>query len=198
MLISDSVFIDDLDVEINIRHSWVGDLVIVLIHEDTGTTVTLLDQPGALDPEFEPGCRGDDIDAVFDDGATRVAEDECGDDSPTLSGRLTPNQPLGAFDGESVLGSWIIRIIDREPRDRGTLDEWSLRVNEPDLLVGDVNCDGRVNSIDAALTLQLSAGLVSSLACQGAADANLDGAINAIDAALILQLGAGLIGQLPP
>ncbi len=68
----------------------------------------------------------------------------------------------------------------------------------PAFLVGDVNCSGGTDSIDAALVLQLSAGLVNSLSCQQNADANGDGAINSIDAALILQFGAGLIDQLPP
>jgi len=63
---------------------------------------------------------------------------------------------------------------------------------------GDANCDGAVSSIDAALVLQLTAGLVNSLSCQQNADANADGRVNAVDAALILQFSAGLIGHLPP
>ena len=61
---------------------------------------------------------------------------------------------------------------------------------------GDTNCDGTVNSIDAALILQFGAGLTSSLACQGTADVNGDGSIDAIDASLILQFVAGLLPSL--
>ncbi len=63
--------------------------------------------------------------------------------------------------------------------------------------VGDANCGGTVDSIDAALVLQLTAGLVPSLRCQGEADVNEDGRVNTIDAALILQYIAGLLHQLP-
>lgn len=66
------------------------------------------------------------------------------------------------------------------------------------LSLGDANCNGDVNAIDAALTLQLIAGLVGSLSCEANADVNGDGAVNAIDVALILQFTAGLLDQLPP
>ncbi len=63
---------------------------------------------------------------------------------------------------------------------------------------GDSNCDGSINSIDAALILQYGAGLTSSLPCQEGADVDSDGSINSIDAALILQFTAGLVDSLPP
>ena len=64
--------------------------------------------------------------------------------------------------------------------------------------VGDVNCDGTANSIDAALVLQFGTALLGSLDCQDAADVNGDGDITSVDAALILQFTAGLIGVLEP
>ena len=63
---------------------------------------------------------------------------------------------------------------------------------------GDTNCDGVVDSLDAALILQLSAGLLPALPCPGGGDTNGDGITNALDAALVLQFSAGLISVLPP
>ncbi len=68
----------------------------------------------------------------------------------------------------------------------------------PDKQVGDVNTDGQVNAIDAALILQFSASLIGSVPNPSSADVNGDGQVNAIDAALILQFSAGLIDSLPP
>jgi plastocyanin len=63
---------------------------------------------------------------------------------------------------------------------------------------GDVNCSGGdADSIDAALVLQLTAGLVDELSCEENADTDQNGQTNAIDAALILQFNAGLIDELP-
>ena len=63
---------------------------------------------------------------------------------------------------------------------------------------GDTDCDGSVTSIDAALVLQRSAALITSLRCPQNADVNHDGRVDAIDALLILQYVAGLLGHLPP
>lgn len=63
----------------------------------------------------------------------------------------------------------------------------------PSSTLGDVNCDGRVNSVDAALVLQLTARLINSVPCPQNADVNDDGRITSVDATIILQMEAGLI-----
>lgn len=60
-------------------------------------------------------------------------------------------------------------------------------------LLGDVDCDHDVDSIDAALVLQFDADLIHSLSCFDNGDISHDGHVNSIDATIILQLAAGLI-----
>ncbi len=66
----------------------------------------------------------------------------------------------------------------------------------PPGLLGDVDCNGAVNSIDAALILQHTAGIVGALPCGENADVSGDGNVNAVDAALVLQFSAGLLQSL--
>jgi hypothetical protein len=63
----------------------------------------------------------------------------------------------------------------------------------PHKFCGDVNDNGSVDSVDALLILQLSAGMISTVPNAPSADVNHSGTINPIDASLILQEAAGLI-----
>lgn len=69
---------------------------------------------------------------------------------------------------------------------------------EDDIQTGDSLCDDLVDSIDALIILQYSAGILSSLQCAERADVNGDGSADALDAALILQHVVGLLPDLPP
>lgn len=64
-------------------------------------------------------------------------------------------------------------------------------------VAGDTNCDGRVDSVDAALLLQLAARLLDRLPCPASADVNRDGALDTLDAMLVLQFHARLLSSLP-
>jgi hypothetical protein len=104
---------------------------------------------------------------------------------------------LGAFemlvtvsdDGNSFNGIWRLSsgngaagIMDGERR--------------PQKPCGDVNDNGRVDSVDATLILQYGAGLVPQLANAPSGDLNGDGSVNSIDATLVLQYAAALVSQL--
>jgi len=79
-----------------------------------------------------------------------------------------------------------------------TLSLSSLRAEAGGGRYGDANCDQRVNSVDSAVVLQASAGLITSPACAATADVNGDARINSLDSALILQYAAGLLDHLGP
>lgn len=57
----------------------------------------------------------------------------------------------------------------------------------PPCILGDVNLDGAVTSVDALLIVQFAASLLSSFACPEGADINNNGIVDVVDAALILQ-----------
>ncbi len=64
-------------------------------------------------------------------------------------------------------------------------------------LLGDANCDERVNPVDAQVILQDSAGLIQGVPCPENADVNHSGSITVVDAQLILQFDAGIIDGFP-
>ncbi len=114
----------DLDVSLEVSHSYVGDLIATLTHEDTGTSAVIIDRPGYTGTGF--GCNGANIDATLDDEAATPVEDECAGTSPTISGSFTPNNPLAAFDGEDLGGTWTLNISDNAAQDTGVLNGWCL------------------------------------------------------------------------
>ena len=71
--------ISDLDVVLEISHTWVSDLVVTLEREMSGP-VTPVDRPGFADVGFGFGCSGDDLTVRLDDEATLTVENDCRDD----------------------------------------------------------------------------------------------------------------------
>jgi len=116
--------ITDLDVGVLITHTYVGDLRVTLTHVDTGTVVTIIDRPGAPTTTF--GCSGDNINATLDDEASLPVEGQCRAATPTISGLVKPNNPLSAFDGEGLGGTWRLTVTDWATLDHGFLEAWSL------------------------------------------------------------------------
>ena len=105
----------DVNVRLNIRHTWNDDLDVFLI-SPTGTRVELMTDIGE--------DRDDFWGTVLDDEAEEYITDNF------LSYGLTfqPEGILAEFDGEDPNGTWNLVIEDDDRWDEGLLDSWSLDI----------------------------------------------------------------------
>lgn len=114
----------DLNVSVDIQHTWVGDLTVTLSNEDTGTSVELVSRPGlpAFDSEF--GFDGGGMTITLDDEGSQTVEDN----APPYNSydSYIPNNPLSTFDGQNLAGSWTLTITDSADGDEGILNSWCL------------------------------------------------------------------------
>ena len=108
--------INDLNVFVDLDHTWTSDLEITIKHVDTGTTAMLFNHDGDS---------GDDItDVTFDDDGN---DRSISTGSPPFGpGSFVPLEPLGIFEGESIEGTWTLTVADGLGGDNGTL--YSFRI----------------------------------------------------------------------
>ena len=125
LAINASGVIGNLKLALDISHDYVGDLVVSLSKIETANSVVLLDRPGNLATPL--GCNRSDINVVLDDTATQPIENECAPSVPTISGNLSPANPLANFNGESLNGTWRLHISDHAIKDAGILNQWCLQ-----------------------------------------------------------------------
>ncbi|AFL79585.1 regulatory P domain of subtilisin-like proprotein convertases [Aequorivita sublithincola DSM 14238] len=166
MNVTEDVSITDLNVNVNITHSWVGD-ISVSIKSPSGTTALIIDRPGRISSGF--GCSGNNIVATLDDEAANPVEDECESSEPTINGSFSPNNPLSVFDGESTVGVWELKVIDNAGGDSGTLNTWGIEYGyEVTAAVLDVTLDGNgvatVNAEDLLYDIAVECGGYTVLA----------------------------------
>ncbi len=123
--IGNGVTIADVNIDVDMAHDWVGDLIFTL---SKGTTsATIIDRPGV--PASTYGCNIDDILATLDDEAVTSVENQCSNSAPAISGTHAPNNPLAVFDGQNSSGNWTLQVADAYPgTDPGTLNSWSIEI----------------------------------------------------------------------
>ena len=100
--VADDVCIADLDVAVNISHTYIGDLIVEVM-SPAGTVVRLHNNTGTSTDNI--------ITTYDDDGAGTI-----------------PASALAALDGERTAGQWRLRVSDTANTDTGTLNGWSLRI----------------------------------------------------------------------
>lgn len=124
MVIATTDTLTDLNVSMNIPHTWVGDLWITLTHVDTATTVQLLNRPN----NAGGGCNGNNLNIILDSSAALAVQTSCANANPpyTTGGSYIPAATLNAFNGQNLSGTWQLRVSDRASQDLGTLNQWCL------------------------------------------------------------------------
>jgi subtilisin-like proprotein convertase family protein len=112
----------DLDISMNIFHSFDGDLDVTLTHVSTGTTVALFNDVGASNEGF--------LIRLDDEAGTDINTASNPKPDGAISGRFNPGGAalLSAFDGEDASGEWRLSITDDSASDTGALFGWSLNV----------------------------------------------------------------------
>jgi subtilisin-like proprotein convertase family protein len=114
--IADDVNIEDVNVTINIDHTYVGDLDISLIGPDGTTEVVLVDRVGSNGDNF--------TNTTFDDAAATSINSA----SAPFTGTFSPDGSLADFNGMQSAGDWTLQITDNANLDGGTLLNWSIQI----------------------------------------------------------------------
>ena len=105
--------VDNLEIHVDITHTWAGDLRIKLRSPD-GTEVLLVDRRG--------GSRDDFRNTIF----RADAQTSIKDSQPPFRGTFRPDGNLLALRGKAVQGSWVLEVTDTADQDGGALNRWTL------------------------------------------------------------------------
>ena len=107
--------ITDVNVNVNVTHAWIRDLISKVKHPD-GTEVV-------LGSRICNGQQGYNI--TFNDGAPAIV---CGTAASIPTGNYTPAGSLATLNGKVANGSWSLLINDYFGVDIGRMNSWSVEV----------------------------------------------------------------------
>jgi len=113
--VPETATVTDVNVRLDITHTWVGDLTITLVNPD-GLDVQLAVRVGGSGDNYAG--------TVFDDDPGGYLPISAG--SAPFSGIWYPDTPLSQFDGSLAKGTWSLLVNDAAGGDVGTLNWWSL------------------------------------------------------------------------
>ena len=108
--------ISDVNVTINISHTWVNDMTVSLI-SPAGTEIQLVTRPCTSSARAN-------ITATFDDSGMSLV---CAT-NPAISGTIMPFQPLTVLNGQTMNGTWQLKVLDPYNEDGGAINSWSLNL----------------------------------------------------------------------
>ena len=113
---TDDFIIDDVNVTVNVDHTYIGDLDVKLIAPN-GTEIILV--------ENQIGLSSDNFtNTVFDDEASIPLVNG----TAPFTGSFQPAESLSTLDGSMSAGDWTLEILDNYGVDGGKLNNWSLQL----------------------------------------------------------------------
>ncbi|RAK23610.1 putative secreted protein (Por secretion system target) [Flavobacterium aquaticum] len=120
IVVTGGMTIADLNVTLDITHTWIGDMIITLSGPASigRPEIVLFNQPCVGADASYP-----DIQAVLDDSGQDVT---CSPSSPVVGGTVKPFQSLSALNGLSADGTWTLNVLDVGNQDGGTINSVSL------------------------------------------------------------------------
>ncbi|XLS29575.1 reprolysin-like metallopeptidase [Flavobacteriaceae bacterium M23B6Z8] len=128
VFVPDDLPITDINVTLNITHSFISDLRITLV-SPAGTEVVL----------FAFDCNdSENMQVTYDDDGINPV---CGS-NPALTGTLIPLQALSTFNGESSRGNWALIVEDTFDFDGGAINTFDLEVCAGGIFLPDADGDG--------------------------------------------------------
>ncbi len=111
--INQDITISDLNVVVNVTHTYDSDLIISL-KSPTGVVSTL---------SYRRGGSGDNfLSTIFDDEATKAISSGVA----PFTGSFKPETLLSAFDGLNARGVWTLTVEDKATYDKGSLKNWAI------------------------------------------------------------------------
>ena len=105
--------ISDINVTVNIQHTWDRDLIVTLI-SPTEQQIQLFNRVGSSGDNFTNTTLDDEASQSITAGTA------------PFTGSFRPQQPLSALDGINPNGTWQLRIQDVAAGSGGSLDSWSI------------------------------------------------------------------------
>ena len=126
--------ITDVNITLDITHSWDDDLDITLIHPD-GTRIELSTDNGGSNDHY--------TNTAFDQqAATSITSG-----SAPFTGTFRPEGNLDSLNGKTATGNWTLEIHDDANNDGGSLNSWSLDITTTN---PDLDNDGLPNTWETA------------------------------------------------
>jgi len=113
--VADSVFITDINIGVNLTHTFIGDMSIKLT-SPANKTVQLLSSSA---------CATHDMNVIFDDNGNSLV---CNGTAPGYTGNIKPVDALSIYNGDNAQGTWTLFLEDQGNQDLGSLTGWNAEV----------------------------------------------------------------------